>query len=267
MWTRRSGTQAIERGFKLLDLIAEEPQTQKQLVETAGLTRPTVARLLSALEANRMIARDRSGLYRLGTRPLELAARWHSEARWPELMEPYLQRLVGAFRETAYLCIRDGPTSLCVAGLESPRAVRCSLRIGARTALHAGGLNKTLLAFASQSVVDAVSSRPLERFTANTITDKQRLLSELEVIRNDGYGQSEGEMDEGVRSIGAPLRSATGEVVAAIGVAVPSIRLNDAEVPVVATEIIQTAAEASSTLGFPVDTDGADVLGTFEEEL
>jgi DNA-binding IclR family transcriptional regulator len=248
-WKEGSGTRSIERFLRVLHAIADEPQGAAELSRKLDLPRPTLARFTSLLEKHRYVTRTEGGLYRLGTRPIELSARWREQTRLPELCDPYLRALVNRFQETARVCVRDGLESLCVSGLESPRAIRFSLTLGARTALHAGGFNKTLLTFAPQSVIDAVLSAPLIAFTRSTITDPQILAEELETIRRRGYGESHGEMDEGVFAVAAPIRDASGAVEAVIGVAGVDSRLTPALLKALREEAIAAAGSISAELG------------------
>ena len=58
--------------------------------------------------------------------------------------------------------------------------------------------------------------RDLKRITANTITDRESLDTELETIRAQGYAVDYNELHEAYRSIAAPVRQAGGHVVAAL---------------------------------------------------
>ena len=54
-----------------------------------------------------------------------------------------------------------------------------------------------------------------------TLTGKRALLTELEQVRRNGLATSDEELESALRSIAAPTRSRSGEVVAAINVAIP----------------------------------------------
>lgn len=66
----------------------------------------------------------------------------------------------------------------------------------------------------------------LARMTPHTITQPGRLQEQLERIRRDGYAATEEEMTLGACSVAVPVhRSSTGgEMVAAIGVVVPTLK-------------------------------------------
>ena len=248
--SRPSGTRAIERCFAVLDAVAERPATAGKLSQLLELPRPTVARLLRVLEGHGFVVADDHGVFKLGTRPVELAGLWRTQSGPALIAEPYLRQLSNRSGESAYLCVREGFDSVWIAGFESTRAVRFSVPIGQRiSSLHAGGFHKTLLAFAPQSIIDAVLHEPLPRFTENTIVDPERLAQELERIRIRGLGESFGEVDEGVWSIAAPVRDAAGAV-GVVGVGVPEARASDDALQTIRRYVIETAALISQALGF-----------------
>jgi DNA-binding IclR family transcriptional regulator len=248
--TRPTGTRAIERCFAVLDAVTERPTTAGKLSQLLELPRPTVTRLLRVLERHGFVAADENGVYKLGTRPVELAAVWRTQTGPALIAEPYLRQLSDRCGESAYLCVREGFDSVWIAGFESTRAVRFSVPIGQRIgSLHAGGFHKTLLAFAPKSIIDSVLSGPLPKFTENTIVDPEVLAQELERIRVNGLGESLGEVDEGVWSIAAPIRDAVG-VVGAAGVGIPEGRASDESLQAIRRYVIETAALISQALGF-----------------
>jgi DNA-binding IclR family transcriptional regulator len=252
IWTNseeRPGAQSIERCLRILESIAEQPRSAAALSADLGISRPTVIRIAKVLQAHRYVVQDPTGSYRIGTRPLELAAQWNAQTGLVSVVRPHLAALVDQFRETAYVCVRDGLHSLCVGGLESPRGVRFSLSIGSRTPLHAGGFNKLLLAHSPAEVIATVLAGPLPRFTERTRTDAAALQADLEEIRGQGFADTCGEMDEGVVSIAAPVFDAGGEVIAALGLAGPETRA-DADARVEIRRRVMDAAHAVSvTLG------------------
>lgn len=255
------GTQSISRALELIELLVQGPRSLEEIRSTSGLTRATTVRLLNVLEQYGYIRRATDGRIDLGIRFLELSACVQSRIDPATAAAPYLQALARRFGETTYLCVRDGRDIICVARLESPQAIRLSHSVGARTAPHAGALGKALLAFAPASIVEAVLSAPLERFTARTITDPVRLRAELEAICSTGFAESDGEASDGASAVAAPIRDSTGEVIAAIAVAGPSPRFRMLPRADVCDEVMEAAAAISAELGWRGDTSAAGSAG------
>lgn len=58
----------------------------------------------------------------------------------------------------------------------------------------------------------------LERFTRRTITSPEALRAELVRVRTQGWALVDQELEEGIRSVAAPVHDRTGRVVAAVNV-------------------------------------------------
>ena len=84
----------------------------------------------------------------------------------------------------------------------------------------------------------------------NTITTADALLRDLGIARQRGYSINDQELAAGVRSTAAPIRSPTGEVIAAVNTAVPSPRVSLEElVTVFAPDVVATAEAISANWG------------------
>src|SRR5260370_42121721 len=74
--SRTTGVGVLDRCVALLDLLADGPRSLRSLADASGLPRPTAHRVLVALEAHRLVARDPAGSFRPGprlTRPAAVA--------------------------------------------------------------------------------------------------------------------------------------------------------------------------------------------------
>jgi IclR family pca regulon transcriptional regulator len=85
----------------------------------------------------------------------------------------------------------------------------------------------------------------------NTLTAKDDLLKELERVRTAGIAVNNEELAYGLRSIAAPIRSQSGEVVAAINLAVHRSMVSlDSLVAHLGPPLLRTAAEISARIGY-----------------
>jgi DNA-binding IclR family transcriptional regulator len=67
----------------------------------------------------------------------------------------------------------------------------------------------------------------LPPLTERSITTRDALLAELKKIAEKGYALENEECDLEVRSIAAPARDFSGNVIAAVGIVAPAARLTD----------------------------------------
>ena len=144
---RSTGVGVLDRSVALLDLLADGPRTLRWLSGASGLPRPTAYRLLVALEAHRLVARDASGAFGLGPRLTELAVRAGPAVDLAALAGPVLTRLHEATGESVQLYVRSGDRRLCIAARDAGTGLRDSVPVGALLPLDAGSGGKVLLAW------------------------------------------------------------------------------------------------------------------------
>ena len=80
-----------------------------------------------------------------------------------------------------------------------------------------------LLAYAPEDVQTEVLGA-LVRITPYTITQPGRLRDELARVHREGYASTSEEMSLGACSVAVPVKTSEGQVVAAIGIVVPSLK-------------------------------------------
>jgi len=92
--------------------------------------------------------------------------------------------------------------------------------------IHCTAAGKSILAHLPERRAERIlRERGLTRNTDQTITEFDRLLDELETVRNRGYSFADEEQLHGLRAVGAPVLTQTGTVVGAITVSGPTSRL------------------------------------------
>lgn len=244
-----TGTQAIERGLTLLELVSQGPANVRDLAERTSLPRSTVTRLVGALERFHYLAKGDDGAYRLGTGALMLASHWHQQSGIEQAATPRLEALVRELHETGHVTIREGLHSVCVAFSDSPHSMRLTMAVGNRVPLHVGAHAKTLLAYAPPAVQETVLGQDLAAFTPRSIVDPEALRHDLEQIRVRGFAESHGEIDAGAYALAAPIRAVGGTVVAAIGVSGPTDRILAISGEKLKAEVMGAAHTISAALG------------------
>ena len=203
-----SGVGVLDKTVKILDALESGPATLGQLVSSTGLARPTAHRLAIALERHRFVLRDQHGRFVLGSRFAELAAA-AGEDRLLTAAAPILQTLLDRTGESAQIYRRQGDMRVCIAAVERASGLRDSIPVGAMLSMEAGSAAQILLAWEDSERLHHA------KFTAAKLT----------AVRKRGWAESVNERDEGVCSISAPIRNASGQVIAAISISGPDGRM------------------------------------------
>jgi DNA-binding IclR family transcriptional regulator len=229
--TRTTGVGVLDRSVTLLELLADGPRPLRWLSDHSQLPRPTAHRLLVALEAHGLVARDGSGAFRLGPRLAELAFRADPAMDLATLAGPVLARLHELTSESVQLYVRSGGKRLCVAARDSGTGLRDTVPVGALLPLAAGSGGKVLLAWAADAAdFDAVSE------------------DELLAVRQRGWAASVAEREPGLASVSAPVLRPDGTVAAALSVSGPVSRLGQAPGRRLSPAVIAAAAELAAGL-------------------
>jgi IclR family pca regulon transcriptional regulator len=143
-----------------------------------------------------------------------------------EIAAPHLRRLTDTTGHTSNLAIRDDTDVILIDRVRGRPGryhhLEYTLHIGSRLPSYCSATGKALLAFLPRRDLDGLLDRiELVRRGPRTLTDKGALLAELEEVRRTGVAVNDEELDSALRSIAAPVRSRSGEVVAAVNVSIP----------------------------------------------
>jgi len=241
---------AVDRALDLLEALARVgPAPLAVLAETAGCTRTAGFRLLRTLQARGFaIQDDARGLWRLGARWGVLGRAAAEQGALAATAMPILANLGKATGENTYLRIRDGMESETVAIFQTDPALRLYTEVGKRGPLHAGS-SRLLLAHAPEAVQTQVLAQRLPRFTPATRTDAAWIAADLQRIRTRGYLITADEVVAGAVGVAAPVRDASGQVVAILHLSAPSMRMRPPRPRALVPAVIEAAVKLSQALG------------------
>jgi len=218
------GASVTSRALALLGAFDEEHRrlSLTALAGRAELPVPTAHRLVGELVEWGALARSTSGEYVVGRRLWDVGLLAPVQTGLRELASPYLHDLYGATLATVHLAVRDGNQVLYLDRLSGHASVPVVSTIGSRLPMHATGVGKVLLAHAPPAVQADVLAH-LTRVTPYTVIQPGTLRRQLARVIRDDYATTTEEMSLGACSVGVPIR-AKGDVVAALGIVVPSLK-------------------------------------------
>ena len=192
-------SQSLERGLAILSAFGSDKSTigVSELSRELGLSRSTTHRYIATL--NSMDIR--------------------------EISVPHLQALSDSTGFTVNMAILDGPDVVyierCRTSRSRQREIDLNLHVGSRLPAYCTAMGKALLAFVpAERLEEILDQTDLIARGPNTIVDRAALRAEMERVRIGGVAVNNEELAYGLRSIAAPIRSRSGEVVAALNLAV-----------------------------------------------
>jgi IclR family KDG regulon transcriptional repressor len=216
-----------------------------------GLAKSTVHRLASTLVSEGLLEQDQeSGKYHLGVALFRLGALVRRRMDVSNEARPYLYDLREKVNESVHLAILDGSEIMYVYNLESTHAIRMRSDIGVRKPVHCTAEGQAILAFQPAETIERVIAAGLPSRTPRTITSAEKFIKALGLVRQRGCAIEDEESELGMICVAAPIRDDSGAVVAAVGIAGPTMRLSKKAIAGVIPHVIATAEQVSARLGY-----------------
>jgi DNA-binding IclR family transcriptional regulator len=250
---RKQASNSVLRVLDLIDVLAYRggPFTLSELSQLLGWSAPTVHRFLRSLQL-RDYVENIDGRYRLTLKLYDIGTTVADnvdllgEARWA------CEDLCRDLGETVNVALRAGMSAIHVLfKSEAPDSIRAYPRPGMNVPLHCTALGKVLLAYAEPVTREELLDRlDFEPRTRHTITDRNVLERELELIVRRGWAVDEEENDDGLACVAAPVFERFGSVSAAISVTAPVARLPKRERPTTAKRVVKAADLISERVGY-----------------
>ena len=206
----------------------KERKSIDEISQALDLPKSTAYRLVRILQESGLLEKAGSAHYQLGVTFLKLSRVALNSNRDIRLMAlPGMKRVAEAVAESVSLMRLMNRQVVCIESIEGQHALRVSIEQGRTQLLHAGASSRVLLAHLPESEWPDYLEFPLRRFTETTITDFDALRANLRQVRRDGYTVSNGEIDIGARAVAVPLFNSRDEVVAALSIEAPAMRMPD----------------------------------------
>ena len=243
-----TGSQTLLRGLDLIDEVSDRPIALAELAERLGLTRSTTHRLASALIDRRfLIFTPRQG-YRLGPKLLELGFLAQQQADVVQIGRDHIEALAAASEDTVHLGVRDGDKALYLDKIPGRRRVDISSRVGDRQPMTSTGLGKALM-------LDDDAKHWRQRFDDERAGDPHAPDYDVWLERMRGYvglgcAYDLEENEDQIRCVAAPIRDASGRIVAAISVSSAAQYMSDERMTALTGDVLGTAHAISRDLGW-----------------
>ena len=224
--------QSLERGLAVIRAFgAEDPElTLSDVARRTGLTRAAARRFLLTLTDLGYVRTD-GKQFALTPRVLDLGYAFLSSLTLPEVAEPHLERLAAELRESSSVSVLDGDEIVYVGRVPTSRIMRVAINVGTRFPAYATSMGRVLLAGLPEPELTAYLDRAeIVPLTARAIDNAEDLEQELDRVREQGWALVDQELEEGLRSIAAPVRDASGRTIAAVNLSAHASRVSAEDV-------------------------------------
>lgn len=222
-----------------------------EIGRVTGLGASTMARLLSSLEELDYVAKDaESQLYTIGPAILKLSSQGLNQNPVHRESRAVAEALAQATGLSVNVAIRYDASAVYVSHFEGSLAPKAHTMIGMPQPLHASALGKCLLLDMTEPERrELLGESPLPSFTINTITDHSALTADLDASLDRGVCIEDQELALGRLCIAAPIRDASGAVVASISVSGRLTVMREQDIDALTEHMIEAADRISVGLG------------------
>ncbi|HVC26154.1 MAG TPA: IclR family transcriptional regulator C-terminal domain-containing protein, partial [Acidimicrobiales bacterium] len=182
--------------------------------------------------------------FALRPRVLELGYAYLSGLSLTDVAQPHVEEFVSKVRESSSISVLDGNDVVYVVRVPTKRIMTIAISVGTRFPAYCTSMGRVLLAHQTPEEVDRyLADVDLERRTKQTVVSQDALRALLAEVRSQGYALVDQEMEDGLRSVGVPIRDASGTVVAAMNVSAHSHRVSIAEMTGEFLPLLRVAAK------------------------
>ncbi len=243
-------SQTVARAIEILEFVSRRPRTAAEVGEHLGVHRSTALRLLQTLTEGGLARHHADGRYGVGFRLAGLAQLALEQFDLVSVARPYLEALAERCGHTVHLAELTADRIVYADKIDGIGTVRMYSRIGAPVSLHTAGVGKAILArLPAERVARLLAGHAFDRHTATTLTTRDAFLAELGATRERGYAVDDGEFEDYVNCVAAPVRDASGQTVAAVSVTALKARADLTALRDLVPALLGTADSISKELG------------------
>jgi len=256
---------AVNAAIRIIErLAAEQPRAVSPtvLVNDLQLNRSTCYNILTTLQRAGWVNKlDARGGWTLGPGLLSLTG--ISEDSVITVVQQEIEVLSRRLGYVAFAAKPDGSGGYIVIAVSDPRrGVRIIVGVGDRFPFSAPALMQAMHAHRPYAeFLEAIRSRPVERFTDSTVVDPDELQRIFSEVRERGYSTSIRQFNLAQSAAAAAVFDQTGKPHLAIGVLAFSSELDDSNIAAVGEMIHMAAARITARTGGISPVDAVEVAG------
>lgn len=222
-----SNVRAVSRSIRIVKALQETAGARvTEVAKHVELPKSTVYNHIQTLYKNDYLVKE-GDKYRLGLRFLEHGGHTRSQMDIFQVAKPEIESLAEELGEVVNLTTEEHGKAVYLYQERGEDAIQLNSFVGKHQYLHSTAFGKAMLAFMPEDRVESILDRHgMPTRTDQTIGDREELFAELATIREDGYATDDEESLQGLRCVGSPILTPSGEVLGAVSVSGPVGRLS-----------------------------------------
>jgi DNA-binding IclR family transcriptional regulator len=249
----------VSRAFDIVRALEElNGAGVTELADHLDVSKSVVYTYLSSLREEKYVVKE-EGEYRLSLQFLLVGEYVRNENTLYRIGKSELEKLAEQTGEFAHLATEQHGLGVNLYKVSGEKAVGSDYQVNKLQRadyLHFSATGKSILAHLPRERVEWIVDRyGLPRKTEATITDRDELFEELELIRERGYSLNEEEEIKGLQAVGAPVRNRHGRVLGSISVSGPVKRMKE---PGYHDELVESVVNTANVIEVNVNMEETD---------
>ncbi|MFD0715996.1 IclR family transcriptional regulator [Paenibacillus sp. GCM10027626] len=222
---------SADRVLDIFELFTGEKESYNLTEISKELNMPSSSayQILQNMLSRGYLETDSSGKqFRLGNKIFEIRVQHRQSTSMTAEFYQIAGKIVEDLKENVMLGVRSEDKVVYIAEKLVDQPLRIMTNLGSVLPLHASASGKMLLSRMPEEKIDQLyRGKKLPIYTGKTIATLEELKKELEVVRERGLAYNIGESVEGIHCMAGPVCDMEGNVVAAVSVSIPAIRITE----------------------------------------
>ena len=242
-----------ERSVQILQIIAKsnEGLEMDEICERLSIPRTSCYDImvtlvhLGMLEVNTGVKRS----YKIGLNAYRIGMSYMNNRNISEIIAPALKELSKELQKTCFFGVLEGGKIVYISKFEPENPIITTATIGTKNPIYNTSLGKAILSTMSDEEIKGVlSGIELKQATRFTITDREELIKNIELVRVRGFALDERELEEHMECVGVPIFDEKKECIGAISAS--SLYRKDEDYMALGEILKNRGLEISKSLGF-----------------
>lgn len=203
-----AGTSTLDLALQVVEYLVQQsrPASLAQIAEALAASKATIYRHLVTLQRHGFVRQEaETGRYEAGIKLMVLGEQLRQRFDIVSAAREELMTLRDRTGQAVTVCAAVDDELIVLELIQGRTLIEFSTRPGTRLAFHASAHGKIWLAFGSQERTAAIADAPLEAWTPATIVSREKLLADLDVVRDRGWATAPDEVITGVNTLAAPV--------------------------------------------------------------
>lgn len=242
-----------QRTVDILKLVSKKPEgiALDEICEKLNLPKTSAYDIVTTLAQMGMIhvTRGQKQRYSIGLTAYRIGINYTNNLDFISTIEPVLKAFSREVGKTVFFGVRSDHEIVYICKFEPENPIITTATVGSKNPIYCTSLGKVILAYSDEEtrdqIIDGIRFQPK---TERTIKNKEELLQELEVVKQQGYALDAREVEEHMECVGSAVFDQDGNVLGAISVS--SLYKPTENYDALGKLVYRKALEVSKLLGF-----------------